>query len=89
MPKPKPKPKSPEPPPTARFKTEYAKTRARLSRLEAELKDLKNQLFCLAHDPHTGVPHGTGGGVPHKGGVPHRAGVPHKGGTGKPTPKSK
>lgn len=87
--------------PDAKFKADYSKARKRLKKLELELKSLKDELFCLAHDPHTGVPHGTGvphrggvkGGVPHGGtsGVPHggTSGVPHGGGTKKHGRKKK
>jgi hypothetical protein len=50
--------------PTAQFETDYKRTRKLLEKLEMDLKNLKNELFCLAHDPHTGVPHGTGAKKP-------------------------
>lgn len=58
MPKPKSKPTTPHNEPDAQFKKDYARTRKRLEKLEMELTNLKKELFCLAHDPHIGVPHG-------------------------------
>jgi hypothetical protein len=36
----------------------------RLEKLEMDLHNLKSDLFCMAHDPHNGVPHGTGAKKP-------------------------
>ena len=55
---PKPKSTTPHNEPDAQFHKDYARTHKRLAKLELELANLKNELFCLAHDPHTGVPHG-------------------------------
>lgn len=86
MPKKNKKKLKPTTEPDAKFKADYSKARKRLKKLELELKSLKDELFCLAHDPHTGVPHGIG--VPHSPGVPHRGGVkggvPHGGTSGVP-----
>lgn len=57
---PRPKPKQTKPkttlPPDAKFKADYSRARKRLRKLEMELASLKDELFCLAHDPHTGDP---------------------------------
>ena len=58
MPKPKSKPTTPHKLPDAQFKKDYARARKRLAKLELELTNLKNELLCLAHDPHVGVPFG-------------------------------
>ena len=83
MPKPKPKSK-PARGSVEEFRREYARTLKQLKKLELNLTNLKQQLFCLAHDPFKGVPFTGcvpfGGGVPFKGGT----GVPFKGGTGVP-----
>jgi hypothetical protein len=91
LPKPKPKPK-PKPPKGSfeEFKQEYARTRKQLKQLELDLKQVKEQLFCLAHDPFTGVPFRGchfpfSPGVPFKGGV----GVPFTGVTKKAGKKKK
>lgn len=59
MPKPTPKPKSkPAAGPSAEVKREYKRTLKQLAKLDLELKNLKEQVFCLFHDPHIGVPFG-------------------------------
>jgi hypothetical protein len=50
---------------TAKFKADYKKARKSLEKLELELSNLKDDLLCLAHDPHTGDPHQCLTGDPH------------------------
>jgi hypothetical protein len=50
--------------PNAQFKTDYKKTRKLLEKLEMQLTAVKNELCCLAHDPHDGFPYNTGAKKP-------------------------
>lgn len=83
----------------AKFKADYKKARKSLKKLELQIRSLKNDLLCLAHDPHTGDPHMCKTGDPHGThigvtGDPHgthmgMTGGPHGGKTGKPIKKKK